>query len=106
VFGIEVCGYAVLSNHIHLVLRNRPDLAQQWFSDEVVLRWRKIFPIRDETTREAIEPEQHDLAVLTADATRLSILRGRLSSLSWFMRCLCEWIARIANDEDQVRGRF
>jgi REP element-mobilizing transposase RayT len=106
VFGVEVCGYAVLSNHIHLVLRNRPDLAQQWSSNEVALRWRKIFPIRDETTGQAIEPAQHDLAMLTADASRLSILRGRLSSLSWFMRCLCEWIARLANAEDECRGRF
>jgi REP element-mobilizing transposase RayT len=106
VFGIEVCGYAVLSNHIHLVLRNRPDVAQQWSIDEVALRWRKIFPIRDETTGEAIEPEQHDLAMLTADPSRVASLRARLASLSWFMRCLCEWIARKGNHEDECRGRF
>jgi hypothetical protein len=37
-FAIEVCGYSVMSNHLHLVLRNRPDIAEQWSSDEIALR--------------------------------------------------------------------
>jgi REP element-mobilizing transposase RayT len=106
VFGVEVCGYAVMSNHIHLVLRNRPDLTRAWSCEEVALRWRKIFPLHDDASGAPIEPEKHDLAMLTADASRLSALRGRLASLSWFMRCLCEWIARKGNHEDKCCGRF
>ena len=30
IFAIDICGYAVMSNHIHLVLRVRPDLARGW----------------------------------------------------------------------------
>jgi hypothetical protein len=30
VFAIDICGCAVMSNHIHLVLRVRPDLARGW----------------------------------------------------------------------------
>src|SRR3984957_3069903 len=37
-FAIEVCGYSVMSNHLHLVLRNRPDIAEQWSDDEISLR--------------------------------------------------------------------
>jgi REP element-mobilizing transposase RayT len=105
-FGVEVCDYAVMSNHLHIVLRNRPDVARQWSDDEVALRWRKLFPQRDELTGEPREPDCHDVAVLTADADRLAILRSRLASLSWFMRCLCEWVARKANHEEGSSGRF
>jgi hypothetical protein len=44
--------------------------------------------------------------VLAGDATRIAELRQRLSSLSWFMRCLSEPIARRANREDGCTGRF
>jgi len=29
-FGIDVLGFAILSNHFHLVLRNRPDVVAAW----------------------------------------------------------------------------
>jgi REP element-mobilizing transposase RayT len=105
-FGVEVCGYAIMSNHLHLVLRNRPDRVEEWSDADVALRWRKLFPQRDDVTGEPAEPDDNDLAMLMADAGRLAILRGRLSSLSWFMRCLCEWVARAANREDESAGRF
>jgi hypothetical protein len=62
-FAIEVCGYSVMSNHLHLVLRNRPDIAEQWSDDEIALRWRRIFPPRDDATGEPVEPAEHDLAI-------------------------------------------
>jgi REP element-mobilizing transposase RayT len=105
-FGVEVCGYAIMSNHLHLVLRNRPDLVQRWSDAEVAFRWRKLFPRRSELTGERVEPDDHDLAMVTADGDRLARLRTRLASLSWFMRCLCEWVARAANSEDGCGGRF
>ena len=88
-FAIEVCGYSVMSNHLHLVLRNRPDIAEQWSADEVALRWCRVFPPRHDATGEPTEPGEHDLAMLTANSERLAELRERLANLSWFMRCLC-----------------
>ena len=37
-FAIEVCGYSVMSNHLHLVLHIRPDIAEQWSADEIALQ--------------------------------------------------------------------
>src|SRR5271156_3334316 len=105
-FAIEVCDYSVMSNHIHLVLRIRPDLARQWSPDEIALRWYRVFPHRDEATGEPIEPGEHDLAMISADSEKLAERRKRLASLSWLMRCLCEKIARAANEEDGSSGRF
>src|SRR5271163_2750358 len=50
VFAIEVCGYAVMSNHIHVVLRARPDLARDWSDEAIALLWRRLYPLRDPAT--------------------------------------------------------
>jgi len=46
IFGMEVFAYAVMSNHLHLVIRNRPDLASNWSAQEVAQRWCTLFPKR------------------------------------------------------------
>jgi hypothetical protein len=96
----------VMSNHFHIVLRVRPDLAQGWSDDEVALRWRLLYPSRDEKTGLQSEPEQHDLDAITSDPERVAQLRYRLASLSWFMRCRNEPIVRATNKEDKCSGRF
>ncbi len=105
-FGIDVCGFAVMSNHSHVVLRNRPDVVATWSDKEVARRWWNLFPSRREEDGSPAQPRAHELEMLTVDARALEERRKRLSSLSWFMRCLCETIARRANKEDQCTGRF
>ncbi len=105
-FGIDVLGFTVMSNHLHVVLRNRPDVVAGWSDDEVARRWWNLFPQRRDEQGQPAEPEPHELALLTASAEALTERRGRLSSVSWLMRCLCEGIARQANREDKCTGRF
>ena len=105
-FAIDICSLAIMSNHLHLVVRNRPDLAGQWTDQEVARRWWNLFPRRKNEDDSPAEPEPHELDMLMADPAALQERRQRLSSLSWFMRCLAEPIARQANREDGCTGRF
>lgn len=43
IFAIEVCAYAVMSNHYHLVLYVDRDRALEWTKQEVVERWTALF---------------------------------------------------------------
>jgi hypothetical protein len=36
--GIDLLGFAILSNHFHLILRSRPDVVQSWDDTEVARR--------------------------------------------------------------------
>lgn len=38
-FAIEVGFHAELANHLHLIIRNRPDLVETWSDEEVARRW-------------------------------------------------------------------
>jgi hypothetical protein len=96
-FGIEVISFAVMSNHLHVMLRTRPDVTTAWSPEEIVRRWRELFPKR----RVACVAAEVLPAVEVVEDWR-----SRLSSLSWFMRCLCEPIARQANREDRCSGCF
>ena len=51
-------------------------------------------------------PAEKDIAALTLCPELIEKLRKRLCSLSWFMGRLNEYVARMANKEDQVTGRF
>ena len=45
-FSIDLITLAVMSNHIHLVLRSRPDVVDTWDDREVARRWLMICPKR------------------------------------------------------------
>ena len=47
-FGIDLLAYSVLSNHFHLVLRNRPDVVATWQTESSIFAWNPgiMFPSR------------------------------------------------------------
>ncbi len=106
IFALDIIGYAVQSNHLHLIMRTRPDLSCAMTDDEVASRWLRLFP--PAVFREVPDwtPTQDMVRTVVLNVDRLVLLRKRLTDLSWFMRCLDERIARLANREDQCKGRF
>lgn len=96
IFTIEVLAAALMDNHIHKLLRKRPDLLAKLSDEEVLKRWQKLYPPRVKIP----------LEVTLKDKNRITELRSRLCSLSWFMKSFNEYIARMANKEDKCKGRF
>lgn len=104
-FAIDVCAYAVMSNHHHLVVKICPSQAVEWSDREVASRWTSLFKgpllIQHWLSGKAL----NKLQVETVN-NMIEVYRKRLSSLSWFMKCLNEPIARQANQEDGCTGHF
>lgn len=104
VFAIDLCAYAIISNHCHVVLRLDAERGQGWSDREVAARWLQLLsgPVL----------VQRWLAGATGAAESNKALeiiqqwRVRLCDLGWFMKCLNEHLARRANAEDQCSGRF
>ena len=44
IFGVAVGGFSVLDNHLHVLVRLDPEVAQGWSDEEVVRRWGRLFP--------------------------------------------------------------
>ncbi len=105
VFAVDLCAYAIMSNHYHIVIRINVEQANTWSDEEVAERWMKVFS----------GPQLIHQYLGNADLTESELewvvelfatWRERLADLSWFMRCINEPIARMANREDHCSGRF
>jgi REP element-mobilizing transposase RayT len=94
-----------MSNHYHLVIRLAPDQAINWSDGDVLQRWCSLFkgPV---LVRRCLNGETLSPAEQTTVDDIASVYRERLKSLSWYMKCLNETIARMANAEDQCTGHF
>jgi hypothetical protein len=105
VFAVAVGGFSVMDNHLHVLVRLDPDRAQAWSDEEVVRRWGRLFPPRDKS-RQPMPVTQHWIQWRLEDPQWIATVRGRLQSLSWFMKCLKEPLSRLANRQDKTRGTF
>ena len=105
IFSIELAAYAIMSNHYHLVVRIDPEEPATWSDDEVLNRWTALFRGPLLVQRYLADDPLPAVELDTVRATA-AVYRARLGSLSWFMKCLNEPIARRANAEDGCTGHF
>jgi hypothetical protein len=94
-----------MSNHYHLVLKVCPSQIDTLSDEQIMDRWCALFkgPLLVQRYRgggSLSSPERATLSDI------VNVWRKKLASISWFMRCLNQPIARQANLEDQCTGKF
>ncbi len=105
IYCIDICSYAIMSNHYHLVVYIDKKQADQLSLEEVVKRWGMAHKLPVIVSR-----WQHGSLTNKAERVACELIieqwRTRLSNLSWFMKELNYDIACQANREDNCTGHF
>ena len=105
VFCIDVCAYAIMSNHYHIILYINKSQVDSLTDLEVIERWRTIY-VGPDIIQRFVNGEKMSSAQYVLIAEIVAIWRQRLEDISWFMKSLNESIARRANLEDNCTGHF
>lgn len=105
-FAISVMQFALLENHLHLLLRSEPGRAKpRRMSDyEVARRWLMAFPGTHRWDGLFVEPDEEAVRRLARNRRKIRELRRRLSDVSWFHKALKEPISRRINLETGHKG--
>ncbi|MCW8109280.1 transposase [Alteromonas ponticola] len=108
VFCVDVCAYAVMSNHTHVVLRINKQKAESLSVKDIIRRWHRLFNgmLLAQRYIDADECVAMSEAEINTVNKLAEVYRHRLYNISWFMRLLNEYIARQANKEDSCSGHF
>ena len=92
VFALDVCAYAVMSNHYHIVLHIDKARCDNWSFDEVIERWHELFSGCILSQR-YVKKYKLGVAELKTLEDIVKIWRNRIMDISWFMRILNEGVA-------------
>lgn len=86
-FAVEIFGYAVMSNHFHIVLHYDPKACASWTDEEVARRWAEASePMTKSRRRTRGKAKRRER--LLEDPEALARARRTLGSLSFFMKHL------------------
>ena len=104
-FCIDIAGYAIMSNHYHVVIRVNQELAASLSAEEILDRWQLLYRLGPLMVRfkEGDVLTDGEKQIVDKEIGRM---REVLMSISRFMGYLNERIARKANAEDGCKGRF
>ncbi|NNF16408.1 MAG: hypothetical protein HKN70_06650 [Gammaproteobacteria bacterium] len=104
-FAIDICSYAIMSNHYHIVVKLCPEQADTWTEEDVMRRWLCLFHGTRLVQRYSKGQVLSAIEQQTVSES-LAVYKDRLKDLSWFMKCLNEPTARRSNKEDKCTGHF
>jgi hypothetical protein len=102
-FAIDVCAYAVMSNHYHLVAFIDKQTALSLSPHDVIERWCTAHQMPSLIQR-FVSGHLVSKAQYKACDQIIETWRQRLYSLSWFMKEINYEIALLANQEEQCTG--
>lgn len=105
--SVDVVAFALMSNHYHIVLKNRPDKAQKLEGFTIGSKWVSL--CSNTRPRDFTETQKAKATAISRNRALRASVRRRLSSISWFMKFVNEYIAKLANKEERSSaplGRF
>ncbi|UGA55413.1 transposase [Vibrio sp. VB16] len=105
IYCIDICAYAVMSNHYHLVVYINKGKLDLLTDSEVIERW-ALLHLKPVIIQRFLASQLKSKAELKVAFDIIEQWRERLYSLSWFMRELNFEIALKANKEDNCKGHF
>ncbi|MEZ6104496.1 MAG: hypothetical protein R3E01_36630 [Pirellulaceae bacterium] len=91
-FAINIAFHAETANHLHNVVRNRPDIVATWSDLEVVRRWLTIYLLIKSKDGTISELNEHEVRARANDPEWVAEVRIRLSHPSAYMGSLCEHV--------------
>ena len=106
VFYIGTESYALMDNHMHLVIETQYSIADKAPAEDIAYRWLYLHPMKKRKKGESIEPTKEEIKKFISDKKQVAKYREKLKDPSCYMQELNQSIARRANKEDNMTGRF
>ena len=122
VFAVDVANYSILGNHLHVILRSRPDIVASWSDEECAFRYKSAWPTWLDASEEPGPtyadrlyqrqgswdrvPSDQAIECLLEDEVAMARIRIFLGSISAFMARVKEPLARLFNTECDVNGSY
>ena len=122
VFAVDVANFSIMGNHIHAILRSRPDIVASWSDEECAFRYKSAWPTWLDASEEMGPtyadrvyqrqgtwdrvPSDQAIECLLEDEVAMARVRIFLGSISGFMARVKEPLARLFNKECDVNGSY
>jgi hypothetical protein len=105
-YQVDLLAYAIMSNHVHLILRPRPDLVSGLGAGVVVRKMSAAMPWALPGLEAGCKPTPAQVQSLSSNQRAVKEYRATLCSLSCLMKSLKHGVAREANRQEGVTGHF